>query len=286
MRRARKPGIVLALALALAGCGHKSSERAQVAAYVKQVGAIESKLASPVSAVTSAGARFAATGPKSPPPAAAQVSAQEATLARSQAQIETERRRLASLSTPPAARKLRSLVLRLTDSEAALTHQLALMIAFMPRFNRAVTPLSPAATRLAAVLAQRQAAGAAAVAALFAAKASALRKFEATTARLAARLALLSPPAVLRPQYEAQLASLRGMGASAGKIASALTASTPTNVAPLLLAFDRAAAATRSSAALRAQTVAVRAYNSRIARLTTLAAAIARERLRLVDTVS
>jgi hypothetical protein len=285
VRRARKPGVVLALALACAGCGQQSRNRTQVATYVRRVSTIEAKLATPVAAVTRAGAAFAAAGRKPASLTRAALSGQEATLARAQAQIESQDRALRGLSTPPAARMLRSLLVRFTGSEIALTHELARMVAFMPRFNSELTPLAPAATRLARVLGQRKAAGAAAVTALFAAKAGALRGFEATTAHITARLALLAPPAVLRPQYNAQLASLRGMGTSAGRLASALAGGAPTNVTPLLLAFDRAAAATHTSGALRAQTAAVRAYSSRVARLATLAQAIANERLRLANTV-
>jgi hypothetical protein len=249
------------------------------------VGAIEAKLSSPVAAVSHAGAQFAAAGRKSAPLTKAQLNAQELALARSQAQIEVQGRTLRTLQVPPAARQLHSMLLRFTAGEAALTHQLALMVAFLPRFNVELTPLGPAATRLAAVLGTRQAAGAAAVAAVFAGKARALREFAATTRHTVSRLLLLAPPPVLRPQYEAQLGSLRGMGASAQRLADALAGGAPTNVAPLLLAFDRAAAATHTAAARRAQTAAVRAYDGRITRLAALAQAIARERLRLADTL-
>jgi hypothetical protein len=76
------------------------------------------------------------------------------------------------------------------------------------------------------------------------------------------------------------------MGASAGRLADALASGVSTNVAPLLTAFDRAAAATHTPAARRAQTVAVRAYNARITRLAALAQAIARERLRLSNSLT
>jgi hypothetical protein len=294
VRRARKPGalvalklaLTLALPLALAGCGHQSTQRQQVAAYVRHVGTIEGKLAKPVLAVTRAGGQFAAAGRKSAPLTEAQARALEQTLVQSQAQIEAQGRKLRMLHEPPAAGNLHSLVLRFTDGEVALTHQLAQMVAFLPRFNAELTPLGPAATRLAAVLSKRQAFGAAAVAALFAAKAKALRTFAATTTQTVTRLRLLSPPPVLKPQFEAQLGSLRGMGASAGRLADALASGVSTNVAPLLTAFDRAAAATHTPAARRAQTVAVRAYNARITRLAALAQAIARERLRLSNSLT
>jgi hypothetical protein len=282
VRRTRKPGVVLALTLALAGCGHKTTEREQVARYVRQISAIEARLARPVSAVTQAGGQFAAAGKTGAAALTnAQRRAQQQTLARSRALIEVQERRLRALPAPPAARPLRGLLVRFTSGEASLTRQLALMVAFLPRFNTELAPLGPAITRLSAVLSKRQAYGAAAVAAVFAAKARALRDFAATTSHVVTRLRVLSPPAVLKPQYDAQVASLRGMGTSAVRLAGALAGGAPTNVAPLLLAFDRAAAATHSATARRAQTAAVRAYNARVTGLATLAQAISRERLRL-----
>jgi hypothetical protein len=90
---------------------------------------------------------------------------------------------------------------------------------------------------------------------------------------------------VSKPAFEAQLDSLRGMGASAGKLAAALAGGSPGNVRPLLVDFDRAALATHSKAVQKRQIAAIRAYDAQSRELTTLSEAIARERLRLSDTV-
>jgi hypothetical protein len=285
VKAARKPGLVLAFTLALCGCGHTTTVRGQVAAYIKQVRTIESKLTAPLAAVTQAGAQFSAGGRKTTLLGNIEHSSQQQTLARALTQIRLQGRRLKALKAPPAAGRLRSLLLRLTAAEAAQTHQLQLLVAFLPRFTGALGPLGPAAIRLEAVLAKRQAVGSGAVTALFDAKASALRDFTATTRRVVARLRRLTPPAVSKPEYSAQVASLRGMGASAGRLADALAGGALSNVAPSLLAFDRAAVATHSRAVQRAQIAAVRAYDAKTASLSKLSQAIAEERLRLANTL-
>jgi len=285
VKTARKPGLVLALAVALCGCGHTTSVRGQVAGYIKQVRTIESKLTAPLAAVSQAGRQFSSSGAKTTLLGNIERSGQRQTLSRALAQIRLQGRRLKALKAPPAAGRLRSLLLRLTAAEAGLTHQLELLVVFLPRFSAALGPLGGAAARLEAILVKRQAVGSAAVAALFAAKASALRDFTATTQRVVARLRHLTPPAVSKPQYRSQLASLRGMGASAGRLADALAGGAVTNVAPLLLAFDRAAVATHSRAVQRAQIAAVRAYDVQTAGLSKLSQAIAEERLRLANTL-
>jgi len=285
VKTARKPGFMLALVVALCGCGHTTSVRGQVAAYIKQVGTIESKLTAPLTAVTQVGGQFSAGGRKTTLLGNIERLGQQQRLARALTQIRLQGRRLTALPAPRAARTLRTLLLKLTAGEVALTHQLGLLVAFLPRFSAALGPLGPAATRLEAVLAQRQAVGSAAVAALFAAKATALRDFTATTRRVVARLRRLTPPAVSKPQYSSQLASLRGMGASADRLAAALAGGALTNVAPFLLAFDRAAVVTHSRAVQRAQIAAVRAYDAKTANLSKLSQAIAEERLRLANTL-
>jgi hypothetical protein len=101
-----------------------------------------------------------------------------------------------------------------------------------------------------------------------------------------ARLRRLAPPDVSKAEYDAQLTSLRGMGTSAGRLAQALAAGSLGNAAPLLLAFDRSAVATRARSVLRAQRAAIRSFDSRSADLAALGQAISEGRLRLSNAVS
>jgi hypothetical protein len=277
----------LALAAALAGCGSShSSQRSAVAGYIRKLDRIEVQLKAPLAAVTHAGTQLAA----SPRRATllgnlAQASNQQA-LASALQRIRALETRLRAVAYPAPARHLRSLVLTLTAGEADLTQQLRLLSRFLPRFGAALTPLGPATLTLERVLSQRSAYGTAAVAALFAAKAKALRGFEATAAHIAARLDRLHPPRVSIPEYRAELMSLHGMSATSGRLATALAGGAPGNVSSLLNAFDRAAAATHTPAVARAQIRAIKAYNASTARLSGLSQAIASERLRLSNTLS
>jgi hypothetical protein len=283
-----RPVLIVVLALAVvSGCGSNHvSQRPAAARYIRAVDGVETQLKAPLAAVTRAGSQLAAS------PRHATLLGNLAQASNQQALISSERqiRRLEStlreLPCPPAARHLRSLVLGLTAGEADLTHQLHLLSQFLPRFSAVLTPLGPSALSLERVLSLRSAYGTAAVAALYATKARALRSFQATTERVAGRLQRLHPPRVSAPEYRAELTSLRGMSTSSGRLAMALAGGAPGNVSSMLSAFDRAAAATHTPAVARAQIRAIKAYNASTARLSGLSQAIASERLRLSNTLS
>jgi hypothetical protein len=282
--RALAPVLSCALMLAVAGCGQQSStQRRQVARYVAQVNRIESALAAPLMRVTKVTAQVSSSRRQALSGTA--LALRERQLAIALAQIQAQEQRLRALATPPQAARLRSLLLSLTTDEAGLTTQLRLLIGFLPRFTSVVAPLAPALARLERALSVRQAAGTAAVAAVYAAKVTALRRFEATIRVIVTELWRLSVPDVSKPAYRAQLTSLRGMGSSAGRLAAALAGGAPGNVRPLLIDFDRAALATRTQGVQKAQIAAIRAYDAQSRRLSTLSSAIARERLRLATSL-
>jgi hypothetical protein len=285
-RRARTPvlGILgLTLVAALAGCGtHSSSQRTQVASYVSGVNRIESALSRPLATVTRVSVKVSS---RRSTLARAGLAVSEQQLTQALEQIKAQEERLHELPAPASATRLRTLLLKLGSEEAELTTQLKLLIDFLPRFTRVVTPLGPALTQLERTLSVRQAPGAAAVSAVYAAKARALRSFQATTTMIIARLRLLTPPDVSKPAYRAQLTSLRGMGASAGRLADALASGAPGNLRPLLVDFDRAALATRTLLVQKAQIAAIRSYDAQTRQLSTLSEDVARERLQLVSSL-
>jgi hypothetical protein len=270
----------LSLVAALTGCGsHTSSERAQVARYVSGVNRIESALSQPLATVTRVSTKVSS---RRSPLAGAGLAVSEQQLTQALGQIKAQEERLDALPAPASAMRLRTLLLNVGTEEAHLTAQLKLLVAFLPRFSTVMSPLGPALTRLERTLSVRQAPGAAAVSAVYAAKANALRRFHTTTAVIITRLSRLSPPDVSKPAYRAQLTSLRGMGASAGRLADALASGAPGNVRPLLVDFDRAALTSRTLPVQRAQIAAIRAYDAQTRRLSTLSEDVVRERLRLV----
>ena len=131
----------------------------------------------------------------------------EQALTDSLTKLEAAKAKLAVMDTPVPARHLRSLLLSLTAAEADITHQLRLLAVFLPRFSAALAPLGPATSPSSGCSPRRQAYGTAAVAALYAAKAQALRRFQGVTAGIVTRLHRLHPPRVSMPQYRAELGS-------------------------------------------------------------------------------
>jgi hypothetical protein len=272
------------LGLAVAGCGQSSSQRPSVRRYVTQVNRIESELTQPLAQVTRAAANFSAAHGGSLSDVLGL--AQQQILVQAATRIHTLRSRLAGLAAPAPALHLRALLLRLVDGQASVTREVTRLVVFLPRFQQALLPMGAATSRLEAALSQQSANGPAAVTAVFAAKAAALRSFRATAEGVAAQLRRLSPPAVSRPGYAAQLHGLSGMAVSAGRLADALVSGRQSEVAALLTQFDRAAASNQTAAVHRAEAAAARAYDSRIAALSDLSRSIDRERLRLANSLA
>jgi hypothetical protein len=273
--------LAAAVTLAAGGCGG-SSQREAVSTYVTRIGRIEAALATPLKAVSQAGNQFAqerAAGGSSTGGALA--AAHERTLLRALEQIRGLRAQAAALKTPGAAGRLRALVLELIDRQAAMTREVAQLVVFLPSFNTALAPLGLATRQLEVVLSKQTALGTAAVAAVYSAKAAALRGFKVAVDAVAANLRRLRPPAVSKPTFDSQLRSLQGMSASAGKLANAIGSGPAGNVQPLLLAFDRAATSTHTVAVQKAEIASLRAYDSQDSKLQALAQQIERERLRL-----
>lgn len=202
--RGRSAFAVILLALLAGGCGQQqSSQRPAVAEYVKQVNTIEAALATPLASVASAGSQFsqvqrAGGNVLSQRPAGKSIltlgPSPEQTLQKAWIEIRALRTRLAAVRTPPTAERLRALLLELIDGQAAMTRQIAELVAFLPRYTAALGSLAPAIRRLETALNQRTAYGAAAVTAVFASKAAALRGFQSTTSSMLVRLRRLRPP--------------------------------------------------------------------------------------------
>jgi len=287
----RSAVVLILLALVAAGCGHQSSERPAVARYVKQVNTIEAALAAPLASVTSAGNAFSRQQRSggyvlSQRPAGKSIlvlgPSPEQTLQKALTGIRALRARLAAVGAPPAAGHL---LLELIDGEAAMTRELAELVAYLPAYAAALGPLGPATRQLETVLSRRTAYGAAAVSAVFATKAAALRRFQATTHALVVQLHRLRPPPVSRPGYVAEVTALRGMGASAGRLAAMLASGGSANVGPVLAQFDRAAGNGDTLAVQRAEIAATRAYDSRVSALDALSQKVTVERLQLSNTL-
>jgi hypothetical protein len=281
--RARVAIIVGAALLLAVGCGQSSSQRPAVARYVRQVNRLEAQLARPLASITKIGTQFAhaqglAGGSLS---GFVERSAMDDALR----QIAARRARLASLPVPPPAVHLRLLLLQQIDAQVRMAQQLQKLVVFLPHFSGALRPLGGAMTRLEAVLSQQSAYGAAAVAAVYAEKAAALRSFRSSLEAILAKLRPLKPPAVSRPDYDAQVRSLSGMSADAAKLADALSGGPHGNLQPLLTTFGRDAASAQGASVRKAHLAAVRAYDRQLARINRLSQDAEAERLRLADSL-
>jgi hypothetical protein len=199
------------LGLLIAACGGQQSQgqRPAVARYVTQAGQIEAQLATPLAAVTQAGAEFAQNqgGRHATSVGRLEGASDESALVKAWAQIESLRRRLAAVPAPAPAVRLRMMLLELTDLEARSTREVAGLVVFAPRFATALAALGPATQRLELTLSQRSAYGPAAVAAAYASKAAALRRFRKAVDAIRGRLEQLRRPRCPSPAIA--LSSLR-----------------------------------------------------------------------------
>lgn len=277
--------VAVALVVLLSGCGHSSSQRSAVAAYLTHVNKIEAQLAEPLANVTATDNEFArAQGPGGSSTSLTYASENQK-LNRAWSQIVGLRGRLASLETPVSATRLRALLLHVIDLQAGLTREMAKLVLFLPQFNVARQPLAGSTKRLEVAL-SRQTVGPSGVAAVYAAKAAALRQFKSEADSILTRLRKLQPPAVAKPEYEDQIAALDGMSSSAGQLAGALTHGPTGNLQQLLAQFDRAATLNQTIGAQKARISAIRAYDGQSAKLTKLTQEADRERYRLASTLT
>ena len=280
-------GAALLAAVLAAGCGASShSQRPAVAAYVKQINKVESSLTAPLQQVTRASASFATELHSGHVTEGPIVTANEQSLRLALTKIRAQQARLLALPAPAPAQHLRSLLISLTAGEAAMTHQVSLLVDYLPRFNAVLAALGPAAAELEHVLSRNATGVQATINTLYATKAAALRRFQTTVQAILARLRKLQAPAVSKPGYTAQIKALTGMNASAGKLAHVLTSGNLAGVNPALISFDRAALASRSIAVQKAQIAAIRAYDGVSKHLAALQRQISLERLALDAHVS
>jgi hypothetical protein len=285
--RTRTTLAAVALTVLAAGCGQQQpTPRQAVASYLRHVNRIESALTRPLSTVTSAGNQFAQEQARGGTLTNLVTASHRQALLGAWSQIVALRARLSAVKAPPAAARLRVLLLQIIDGQAALTRELAQLVDFLPRFSDAMRPLAPATRQLELALAQQSTSSSAGAAAAYASKAAALRQFKHAVDKVVAHLHGLQPPPVSHPQYQTELTSLEGMSSSAGRLGSALVGGQQGSVQPLLAAFDRAASLNQTTAAQKAQIAAVRAYDGETTRLQQLSQAAEEERLRLANTLS
>lgn len=277
---------VAALTLTLAGCGHSSSQRADVATYLKQVNRIEHALAKPLSTVASAGSQFAQEQRSGGSLIGLTTASHEQALQHAWRQIISLRSRLRAIRVPAPAAHLQSLLTQVVTGQARLTRELAQLVVFLPRYSQVLRPLTPAIRHLQSTLDQQSPTGAVSVASIDGAKAAALRQFKRKLDGILGQLHRLHAPAVQRPGLRTQIASLKGMSKSAGQLAEALQGGSNSDLQTLLAHFERAETLDQTVAAQKANISAVRAYDAENVRLSRLTQAAQQERQRLANNLT
>jgi hypothetical protein len=254
------------LAACVAGCGGHS-DRKQLSAYIERVDTVEGRLATPLHQISVANRAFAGKKPD--------LAAIELRLAKARVRVAAVQRQLQAIDPPPRARHLHTLLLQLVAQENELAGEVERLAAFVPAFARAVAALPATSTELKRTLTAKTSNEV---------KAAGLRTYAADVHAVAARLGTLRAPAATAPTLVAQTATLEHVRAAALALADGLERKQTGRIAVLLQRLDTAAIGNRTVAAQQAEIAAIRAYDGRIRRLSQLATAINRERLRLSNT--
>jgi hypothetical protein len=255
---------LLCLVVFAAGCGSHARRNA-ISAYITKINAVEVQLARPLVDVSKANRDFA-RGKGNP----AKIRAR---LARSEQIFARLRRRIAAVTPPPEAKKMRLLLLELVDRQADLAHETLLLARFVPAFSAALRPLPAEGRSLRSALNAKQPASA---------KAAALELYGRQLGVVLAQLRPLHPPPASAPAVTNQVRTLVAVRASVVALARALRERRSKQVALLLHRFDVAATSNQSLAAQRAQIAAVRAYNARVRAVDRIVRQLSAERLHLL----
>lgn len=179
------------------------------------------------------------------------------------------RLRIEAVEAPPEAAPLRAKLLAFLRQQEALARELVNVTAYMPKLGAAEKPLGAAGTRL-----RRDLAGA-----TVEEQAVVVRRYGVALRGIAARLDELRPPALLEPTHRAYVQQLRAYASSADALQRGIESSDQAAVDAAVRRMQAAAAAPPGT--FRAQQAAIRAYNRRVKRVSTLAVALERERRRL-----
>ena len=196
------------------------------------------------------------------------------TLKQARTQILAAQRRLEAITPPADARKIHADLLALLRLEASLTGDLILTASYAPQFKQALVPTGPAGVALAKEL--RKAKG-------WAAQANAFARYAVALGPVVATLDGLTAPPVLAPTLKGERDALRRRVEPSAAVEAALRkkdVKAANASIGSLFAIGSDAVRTRN-----AEIVAARAYNARIAKISVLTAAVAKERERLVKAI-
>ena len=269
----------------------KHTPRDAVAAYLSQVNGIQDDLRYPLTKVEVAYRTFD-SGQTLDASQAEQLRTAQQTLLKVQ-------RRLAHLTPPPEGRRLRRLLLRLVGHEASITHEVALIAAFLPGFEAALRTVHGASAQLGASLAKihppaahslrgtkkqvvaAQKAFATNSRRAASAQADAIRAYDARIAVGLRQLSMLNPPPAFAPELRSQRFTLKTTREAGARLVAGLQSPNRSDVARLGRAFTVASRHSQAISQQRAEIAAVRAYNGRVRTIGDDAVAVRAEVTRL-----
>jgi hypothetical protein len=179
------------------------------------------------------------------------------------------RTRVERVEAPPEAATLRVRLLEFLRQQEAIANELLAVTLFVPKLGSAEKPLVAAGRRL-----RRGIEGASVEE-----QAVVVRRYAADLRAIARDLDELDPPALLAPSHDAYVKQLRAYAASSDALERGITAADQAAVDAAVRRMQAAAAAPPGT--FRAQQAAIKAYNARVRRVSTLGAAVERERQRL-----
>jgi hypothetical protein len=296
-RRTVALGIAAALAVAaalvvtLAGRSPASPKHKAVATYIKAVDQIQQQMQAQLTKTVKAYRAFSNGGTPSKTLTPQLLEAEQT--------LKRLNRRIVALPAPAPAKRLRTLLIQLTDSEVSTAHEIGQLASYAPQYSallkqaktvgavlsRALAAVKPpTAHKIRGTKAQvkkAQAAFAAAASAAAATQADAIDAYVAKIAKLQARLHKLRPPPVMAPSFRTELQTLEASRRSGLALALELRKQNRSHVAVLGRKFTLAARIAGSVSAQKAQIAAIKAYNVRARSIGTLQGKIQQELAKL-----
>lgn len=269
MARTRVPGArtlwVVAAVLAAVFTGialiPRQSPHDRVATYIDRVNATGQTFSKQYRDVTKA---YTVSGAKP--------ETRAARLDRAARRLSELRGEIAAVPAPKEARVLRARLIELYRAEESVGYEIAAITRYFPRVVAAERPLAPAAKAMRETISESPSP---------AAQAAALQAYADTLAATEARLARIPAPDVLRTAKGAERARLARVEKSVRAVGKALAANDRKGLAKAVKGLG--APNTAAATAMRAGVIA---YNRHVRSIERLAAAVERERRRLVLVVS
>jgi hypothetical protein len=284
--------VAVAAAASVALIGRSSSPKHNaVAGYIKDVDAVQQQMQAQLTKTVAAYRSFSKGG------APAKTLTPE--LAQAETTLRLLQRRLVALPAPQPAKRLRTLLVRLTAVEVAIAHEVAQLSGFTSPYSTLLKEARTASVVLSHALSavkppvahkirgtrkqvkKAQAAFTAAASAAAAQQADAVDAYDAKIAVVERRLRKLEPPPVMTPAYRTQLKTLETSRIAGSALAQELRKKNRSHVAVFGRRFTLAARIAGSVSAQKAQIAAITAYNRRVRSIGTLQGEIRQELVRL-----